>query len=137
MVHRGQDRRGSLPPQAPLKWFSLKKKKDLLIFSITRSWWSSTGHEWVPNISLVTDTDWDMIGHLTVGIGATETWAGINTVEVPALLASWAVRVDDTFWSAGNIRVSEVVRDAATGTSRASLGTDSIASTGRRIAGIN
>ena len=78
-----------------------------------------------------------MVGHLTVGIGPTETWAGINTVKVPALLASWTVRVDDTLRSAGNIRVSEVVRDAAAGTSRTSLGTDSIASTGRRIAGID
>lgn len=82
-----------------------------------RLWWSSTGHKWIPNISLVTDTDWDMIGHLTVGIGATETWAGINTVEVPALLASWAVRVDDTLRSAGNVGVAKVVRDALTGTS--------------------
>ena len=78
-----------------------------------------------------------MIGHLAVGIGATETWAGINTVEVPALFACRAVRVDDTLRSAGYVGVSKVVRDALTGTSRTSLGTDSIRSTGRRIAGID
>ena len=83
--------------------------------TITRFWWSSTGHEWVPNISLVTDTDWDVIGHPAVGIGATEPWTRVNTMKVSALLACWTVRVDDTLRSAGNIGVSEVVRDALTG----------------------
>ena len=71
-----------------------------------------------------------MIGHLAVGIGATETWAGINTVEVPALLACRTVRVDNALWSAGNVGVSEVVWDALTGSSSVSLITDSIGSTG-------
>ena len=53
------------------------------------------------------------------------------------MLASWAVRVDDTLRSAGNIRVSEVFWDTLAGTSRSSLGADSIGSTGRRIAGVN
>ena len=106
-------------------------------FYFTRCWWSSTGHEWITNIALVTDTHGDMIGHLTVGIGATETWAGINTVEVSALFACRAVRVDDTLRSAGNVGVSKVVRDALTGTSRTSLGADSIRSTGRREARID
>ena len=78
-----------------------------------------------------------MIGHPAVSICATETRAGINTVEVPALLACRAVRVDNALWSAGNVGVSEVVWDALTGSSSVSLITDSIGSTGRREAGID
>ena len=51
-----------------------------------------------------------MVGHLTVSIGPTETWAGINTVKVPALLASWTVRVDDTLRLAFSVRVPEQPR---------------------------
>ena len=78
-----------------------------------------------------------MIGHLTVGIGATETWAGINTVEVPALLACRTVRVDNALWSAGNVGVSEVVWDALTGSSPSSGGANCVTTTRRRIARIH
>ena len=71
-----------------------------------------------------------MVGHPAVSIGATETWAGINTVEVPALLACRTVRVDNALWSTSHVGVSEVVWDALTGSSSVSLITDSIGSTG-------
>ena len=72
-------------------------------------WWSSTRHEWVSEVSLVTDTKRDMIGNLAVGIGATETWAGINTMKIATLLSCRTVSIDDTFRSAGHIRVAKVI----------------------------
>lgn len=80
-----------------------------------RSWWRfSAGYKGVSKVSLVADTQGDVIGNLAVGIGATQSWAWINTMKISALYCSWTVCIDDTLWSAGNIGVSKVVWDTLT-----------------------
>ena len=74
-------------------------------------WWLSAGHKWISKVSLVTDTQRDVIGNLAVGIGATETWAGVNTMKISALFCSWTICIDDTLRPAGHIGVSKVVWD--------------------------
>lgn len=57
--------------------------------SVTRRRWrrSPAGHEGVTNVSLVTDTHWDVIGNLAVSVDSTQPRTGINAMEISALFA--------------------------------------------------
>jgi hypothetical protein len=81
-----------------------------------RGWRSSTANKRIPNVALVADADGQVVGHLAVGIAATQAGAGVDTVQVPALSVGRAVGIDDALRSAGHVWISKVVRDAATGT---------------------
>ena len=48
--------------------------------------WSPAGNKRISNVALVADADWEMVGDLAVGVGSTQTWAGVHTVQVPTLL---------------------------------------------------
>ena len=101
-------------------------------------WWRlSAGHKWISKVSLVTDTQRDVIGNLAVGIGATETWAGVNTMEISALFCSWTIRIDDTLRSACHIGVSKVVWDTLARSCSVPLIAHSIAATWRWVAGVH
>jgi hypothetical protein len=58
-----------------------------------------------------------MVGHLAVGVTATQAGAGVNAVKVPALLVGGTVGVDYTLWPTCHVRVTEVVRDTSAGSS--------------------
>ena len=99
-------------------------------------WRPSTGHKWISKVSLVADTQRDVIGNLAVGIGATETWARVNTMKISALFCSWTVCIDDTLRSAGDIGVSKVVWDTLARSCSVPLIAHSIAATWRWVAGV-
>ena len=100
-------------------------------------WWLSAGYKWVSKVSLVADTQRDVIGNLTVGIGATQSWAWINTMKISALFCSWTVCIDDALWSTGHIGVSKVVRDTLTRSGSVPLIAHSIAATRRWVARVH
>ena len=77
-----------------------------------------------------------MIGNLAVGIGATETWAWVNTMKISALFCSWTVCIDDTLRPTGNIGVSKVVWDTLARSCSVPLIAHSIAAAWRWVAGV-
>ena len=100
-------------------------------------WWLSAGYKWVSKVSLIADTQRDVIGNLAVGIGATQSWAWINTMKISALFCSWTVCIDDALWSAGHIGVSKVVWDTLTRSGSVPLIAHSIAATRRWVARVH
>ena len=53
-----------------------------------------------------------MAPHLALGIDAASTRAGVDALVPLACFVGWAVRVDDTLWSARHVRITKVFRDA-------------------------
>lgn len=74
---------------------------------------------------------------MTVGVGATETRARVDTMEVPTLFVGGAVSIDDTLWPACNIWVTKVFWNAATGGGTPLLAANCIVTAGRWVAGIH
>ena len=54
----------------------------------------------ISDIALVTDADWNMVPHVTIGIDTAEARAWVLTLASDASLVRGAVRVDDTLWAA-------------------------------------
>ena len=54
----------------------------------------------ISDVALVTDADWHMVSHVTIGIDTTEAGAWVLTLASDASLVRGAVRVDDTLWPA-------------------------------------
>lgn len=74
---------------------------------------------------------------MTVCIAATETWARVDTMEVPALLVGGAVSIDDTLWPACHVWVTKVFWDAATGCGTPLLAANCIVTARCWVAGIH
>ena len=53
-----------------------------------------------------------MMQNTALGIDATSARAWVDTLVPLACFVGWAVRVDDTLWSASHVRISKVFRDA-------------------------
>lgn len=54
----------------------------------------------ISDVALVTDADWHMVSHVTIGVDTTEARAWVLALASDASLVRGAVRVDDTLWSA-------------------------------------
>ena len=68
--------------------------------SPTLTWWQPATGEGVTNVSLVTNTDGNVVSNPAVGIDSTESWTGILTLSVDACFVLRTFRVDNTFRSA-------------------------------------
>ena len=116
-----------------------KGKKVLLklhLSSPTLTWWQAATGKWVPNISLVTNTDGNMIPDPAVGIDPTEARAGVLTLSVDAGSVSGTVVVDLTLRPAVGRR-SQHLRQAVTLTPGSHhSGRFAVWSTGVGIAGV-
>jgi hypothetical protein len=62
-----------------------------------------------------------MIGHIAGGMSPTHSWARITTLVVDAGLVARTLRVDSTLWLAFHIGIANIVPDAGTGGSIASV----------------
>lgn len=78
-----------------------------------------------------------VIMYMTFGIQSTRTNAWVNTLGIDAWLVVRAVWILNAFWSTANVRITEVIFHACTGTSTITFFTDSIWSTWRRVARFN
>ena len=93
--------------------------------------------EGITDISRQTGTDGVVVDDATLGVEATDSGTGIDTVLVDTGEAGDAVAVDDTLRSAAAVGVAEVVWPAATDTGAAPHLSVSIGTTGVGIAGIS
>jgi len=69
------------------------------LWSNGSSWWPSTLTEGISYVALVTDADWHMVSHVTIGVDTTEAGAWVLALASDASLVRGAVRVNDTLWS--------------------------------------
>jgi len=64
---------------------------------------------------LLTTADRNVIGHATFGVDATQSRAGIDALVADAGSAGWAVGAEQTFRSASDERIADVIRRAEAG----------------------
>ena len=93
--------------------------------------------EGISDISRQTGADRIVVDDATLGVEATDSGTGIDTVLVDTGEAGDAVAVDDTLRSAAAVGVAEVVWPTATDTGAAAHLSVSIGTTGVGIAGIS
>ena len=98
--------------------------------NILTYWFQSTCCERISNVSLQTDTVCNMIDYLTLSIdSASSTWTWVRTMEVLTCFSRGTFSICSTFWSAGNIWVSKVIRYTLTCSCSSSILANSISST--------
>ena len=94
------------------------------------TWLEITTGEWIPNISLVANTDGNMIPDPAVGIDATQAGTGILALAVDTRLVGWTIGIDDAFRSAVGRRSNHFRQAGAIASVPNSSGRIGVGSTG-------
>ena len=113
MGHKGWGCRGlplQLAPQ--LEHASCLLLKDKQYYESLTQWLQFAGGEGIPNVALNTGAGGHVVHDPAPCIDATSPRAGVDALVPLACFVGWAVRVDDTLWSARHVRISKVFRDA-------------------------
>ena len=99
LIPQGDGRHGSiisgLGLVAGIKWLKWKLSYNLIL-----TCWPNTSRERIPNISLVTNADRNMIPNSAVCIDTTQTRTGVLAFSANASKCRGTIRIDNTFWSA-------------------------------------
>ena len=101
------------------------------------TWWQLTAGKGVTNISLVTNTDGDVISNPAVGIDSTEARTGVLTLPVDTGSVSRTVVVDLTLWPAVGWRAQHLRQTVTLTPGPYHSRRFAVWSTGVRIAGVH
>ena len=105
--------------------------------SPTLTWWQPATDKGVPSVSLVTDTDGNVIPDPAVGIDPTEAGAGVLTLSVDAGSVSRTVVVDLTLRPTVGRRSQHLRQTVTLTPGPHHSGRFAVRSTGVRLAGVH